>query len=150
MDSKQDKVLLELCRDRVGSQESSNRQCSTKATSVITLSVGLMVSGGYWLGWDSRAVGWLGPFVLLVALPAVLMVVRPGRWLLACDLLKAAEGTTEIDDNYVFNLAVAHIDATVENEKSLRRKASCLTFCTYAVAIEGLRLVGFKIFPNIL
>ena len=149
MDPNQAAIFLEICKARILSQEGLNREYSTKATSVITLSVGLMVAGGYWLGWDSEMVGWLGFLVLIVALPALLIVVRPGSWTPPCDLLRAAGGLIDKDDDYVFNLAVAHVEATIDNGNSLRRKASCLTFCTFAVVIEAVLLVVVKVVPNI-
>ena len=157
MDEASVKIYLELCRERIASQDNTNREFTTKATGVIAFGATIFVVGSNWLDYSNLfSAQWvfsvlLASFLGAVALLALSIVIRPREWAEPFDLKVVEEAIPTSEDGHAFvpflaDVARSYRAAVNFNDKVLQSKRKCLTAIAWFAIAELGCLILLKVY----
>ena len=130
---------LELCKERVLSQEARNREFTTKATGIIAFAAGLFTLSRGVIDWNLLPTWVMVGCLAVVALLALATIVRPRKWATPCDLglsEGAIKGGGYSYRNYLIAVSKTHLASTNENRGLLASKGTYLTIMAGAAVVE--------------
>ena len=130
---------LQLCKERVLSQEARNREFSTKATGVIAFSVGLVTLSRNVLDWGLWPTWIMVVCFAIVAFLALVMIIRPANWATPRNLSDSEEEVKSSDtdyDRFLITTSNAYREATEANQKTLDSKTYVLRYMVWTALFQ--------------